>query len=142
MAEIGPVEYIAVAFPGNQFKGDIVPALKELIDSGTIRIIDLAFVSKDADGNVVAMEAEEMDSDAGRAFQEIQEEIGDLVSEADLKKIGAGLEPNSSAAILVWEDAWAGKFANAIRESGGVLIDRQIVPHDIVQAAFEFANQK
>ena len=72
MAEIGPVEYMAVAFPGNKFKGDIVPALKALVDSGTIRIIDFAFVTKDAGGNVVAMEVEELDSDAGKAFQAIE----------------------------------------------------------------------
>jgi hypothetical protein len=142
MAEIGPVEYIALAFPGNQFKGDIIPALKELVSAGTIKVIDLAFVIKDADGNVLAMELEEMDSDAGKAFAELQHEIGDLVNEADLKGIGAALEPNSSAAILVWEDTWAAKFTNAVRDAGGVLIDRQTVPHEVVQAALEFAAGK
>ncbi len=142
MAEIGPVEYIAVAFPGNKFTGNITPALQELVDSGTIRIIDLAFVSKDADGNVLAMELEELDSNAGKAFQALQHELGDLINEADLKQIGAGLEPNSSAAILVWEDAWATKFANAMRDAGGVLIDRQTVPHEVVQAAYDFAAGK
>jgi|SRR3989304_8456462 len=142
MAEIGPVEYIAVAFPGNKFTGKITPALKELVDSGTIRIIDLAFVSKDADGNVLAMELEELDSDAGQAFQTLEAEVGELVNEADLKAIGAGLEPNFSAAVLVWEDVWAAKFANAVRGAGGVLIDRQVIPHDVVQAAFEYSNQK
>jgi len=142
MAEVGPVEYIALAFPGNKFKGDIIPALQELVDSKTIRIIDLAFVSKDADGNVLAMEVEEMDSEAGKAFASLQHEVGDLVNEADLKEIGAGLEPNSSAAILVWEDAWATKFANAVRDAGGILLDRQTLPHQVVQAALEYANQK
>jgi uncharacterized membrane protein len=142
MAEIGPVEYMAVAFPGNKFTGNITPALKELVESGTIRIIDLAFVSKDAEGNVLAMELEELDSNAGKAFATLQHEVGDLVNEADLKEIGAGLEPNSSAAILVWEDVWAAKFANAMREAGGILIDRQLVPHEIVQAALEFSQQQ
>jgi hypothetical protein len=142
MAQIGPVEYIAVAFPGNKFTGNVAPALKQLVDDGTIRIIDLAFVSKDGDGNIVAMEVEELDSDVGKAFQTLQAAAGDLVNEADLKAIGAGLEPNSSAAILVWEDVWAAKFVGAMREAGGVLIDRQLVPHDVVMAALEYAEQK
>ena len=50
MAEIGPVQYMAVGFPGNKFTGNIAPALAELVENGTIRVIDLAFVSKDADG--------------------------------------------------------------------------------------------
>ena len=142
MAEIGPVEYMAVAFPGNKFTGNVAPALKELIDSGTIRVIDFAFVTKDADGNVLAMEVEELDSDAGKAFKAIEAAASELINEADLKGIGAGLEPNSSAAVLVWEDVWAGKFAQAVRAAGGVLIDRQIIPHAIVKDALEWAEGK
>lgn len=135
MAEIGPVEYMAVSFPGNKFKGEIVPALKELVDSGTVRIIDLAFVTKDAEGNVLAMEVEEVDSDAGKAFAALQAEIGDLVNADDLQAVGEVLEPNSSAAVLVWEDVWATKLAKAIRDAGGVLLDLERVPHEVVQAA-------
>jgi hypothetical protein len=142
MAEIGPVQYLAVGFPGNKFTGNITPALKELVESGTIRIIDLAFVGKDADGNVVSMELEELGSDAGKAFEALQAEVGDLVNEEDLKLIGEGLEPNSSAAVLVWEDVWAVKFTSAIREAGGVLIDIQRIPHDVVQAALDWSSQK
>ena len=142
MAEIGPVEYMAVAFPGNKFTGNVAPALQELIDSGTIRVIDFAFVTKDADGNVLAMEVEELDSDAGKAFKAIEAAAGELINEADLKGIGAGLEPNSSAAVLVGEDVWAGKFAQAVRAAGGVLIDRQIIPHAIVKDALEWAEGK
>ena len=141
MAEIGPVEIMAVAFPGNKFKGDIAPALADLVKNGTIRIIDLAFVGKDADGNVIAMEMEELDSDAGKAFQTLQHEVGDLVNEEDLKNIGAALEPNSSAAVLVWEDLWAARLADALRDAGGVLIDLQRVPHEVVQTALEWSQQ-
>jgi len=137
MAEIGPVEYMAVSFPGNKFKGEIAPALKELVDSGTVRIIDLAFVTKDADGNVLAMEVEELDSDAGKAFAALQAEIGDLVNADDLQAVGEVLEPNSSAAVLVWEDVWAAKLAKAIRDAGGVLLDLERVPHEVVQAALK-----
>jgi hypothetical protein len=140
MPEIGPVEYMAVAFPGNRFTGDIAPPHKELIDSGTIRLIDLAFVTKDQDGNVIGMELEELDSSVGQAFATLQEKGGDFINEADLKTIGHDLEPNSSAAILVWEDVWAGKFANAVRGAGGVLIDRQIVPHEVMQAALDYTT--
>lgn len=135
MAEIGPVEYMAVSFPGNKFTGEIVPALKELVDSGTVRIIDLAFVVKDAEGNVAGMEVEELDSDAGKAFAALQAEIGDLVNADDLQAVGEVLEPNSSAAVLVWEDVWAAKLAKAIRDAGGVLLDLERVPHEVVQAA-------
>jgi uncharacterized membrane protein len=133
---------MVVAFPGNKFTGNVAPALGDLVKSGTIRIIDLAFVGKDGDGNVVAMEVEELDGAVASAFQAIQDKVGDLINEEDLKTIGHGLEPNSSAAILVWEDVWAAKFASALREAGGVLIDIQRVPYDVVNAAVEWATQQ
>lgn len=136
---VGPVEYMVVAFPGNQFNGDVAPALKELIDSGTIRVIDLAFVLKDADGNVVGAELEDAGSEVFQAFQSLTIERGGLLNDDDLVEIGDALDPNSSAAVLVWEDLWAKRFADAVADSGGVLVDIARIPRDVVQAAIEYA---
>jgi hypothetical protein len=132
---MGPVEYMVVAFPGNQFRGEIAPALAELTHAGVIRVIDLAFVSRAADGSVTAMELEDIDSDAGKAFQAIEAEVGELVSEDDLRAVGESLEPNSSAAVLVWEDVWASRLANAISNAEGVLLDLERIPRPVVEAA-------
>jgi hypothetical protein len=130
---------MVVAFPGNQFNGDVAPALKELIDSGTIRVIDLAFILKDADGNVVGAELEDAGSEVFQAFQSLTIERGGLLNDDDLIDIGDALEPNSSAAVLVWEDLWAKRFADAVADSGGVLVDIARIPRDIVQAAIDYA---
>jgi len=134
---IGPVDYMVVAFPQNKFTGEITPALDELVKSGTIRILDLAFVMKDGDGNVAAVEVEDLASEAGVAFQALEAEIGELVNEDDLRAVGEELDPNSSAAVLVWEDVWATKLANAIRNAGGVLLDLERVPHEVVVDAMK-----
>jgi uncharacterized membrane protein len=139
MTDIGPVEFMVVAFPGNKFTGEITPALKALVSSGTIRIIDLAFVTKDADGKVAAMEVEDLDSEVGHAFQAIEAEIGELVNQDDLMTIGKSLEPNSSAALLVWEDIWATKFVQALANAGAVVLDLQRVPRDVIDAALEYS---
>ena len=137
---IGPVEYLIVAFPGNQFKGEIVPALAELVEAGTIRIIDLAFVLKDADGAVVAMELGDLDSGVFKAFDALSPEGLGLLNEEDLAAAGEELEPNSSAALLVWEDVWATKLRDAILNAGGEVLDLERLPYEVVQAAVEFAN--
>lgn len=137
---IGPVEYMVVAFPGNKFKGEIVPALRELVESGTIRIIDLAFVHKDENGDVVAVELEDEGSEIFQAFQAVTMDRDGLVNDDDLMDIGAALDLNSSAAVLVWEDVWATRFANAVAGAGGVLVDIQRIPRDVVQAAIEYAQ--
>jgi Family of unknown function (DUF6325) len=136
---IGPVEYMVVAFPSNNFKGDIVAELEALVNAGTIRILDLAFVTKDADGEVAAFELEDFDSDAGRAFQRLQAEIGDLVNGDDLEAVGEELDPDSSAAILVWEDVWATRLRDAIVGAGGELLDLERLPLAVVDAALEYA---
>ena len=138
---IGPVEYMIVAFPGNRLKGEIVPALAELFEAGTLRIIDLAFVMKDADGVVVTAELGDLDSEVFKAFDALSPETMGLLNQEDLAAAGEELEPNSSAALLVWEDVWATKLRDAILNAGGELLDLERVPHDVVNAAMEFAEQ-
>ena len=138
---IGPVEYMIVAFPGNRLKGEIVPALAELVEAGTLRIIDLAFVMKDADGVVVTAEMGDLDSEVFKAFDALSPETMGLLNQEDLAAAGEELEPNSSAALLVWEDVWATKLRDAILNAGGELLDLERVPYEVVNAAVEFAEQ-
>jgi hypothetical protein len=138
---IGPVQYMVVAFPGNQFKGEIAPALEELVKSGTIRIIDLAFVIKDAEGSMAGMELEDVGSDVFQAFESLTSERGGFVSEEDLQAVAGALEPNSAAAILVWEDVWATRLTEALVNAGGQLIDIQRVPRELVEEAIAWADE-
>jgi Family of unknown function (DUF6325) len=137
---IGPVEYLIVAFPGNQFKGEIIPALADLVEAGTIRIIDLAFVMKDADGAVVTAELGDLDSEVFKAFDALSPETMGLLNEEDLAAAGEELDPNSSAALLVWEDTWDTTLRDAIVNAGGEVLDLERVPYQVVNAAVEFAN--
>jgi Family of unknown function (DUF6325) len=131
---IGPVEYIIVGFPGNQFNGDIAPALADLIASGTIKILDLVFISKDEDGNTLSFEFDELAELA--QFGDLDGEVGGLLGPEDIEHAAADLEPNSSAALLMWEDTWAIPFVEAMRAAGGVLIEGSRIPHDLIEAAF------
>jgi hypothetical protein len=142
MEEIGPVDYAIIAFPGNQFRGEIGPALADLVDSGTIRIIDIAFVLKDEGGNTVAMEMTELDHDVQAALETAGVEVGGLFNEDDLQDAADGLPPNSSAALLVWENVWARKVAQSMRDAGGELVVFERLPHEVVQAAREWALEQ
>ena len=139
MEEIGPVDYAIIGFPGNRFRGEIAPAIGDLVDAGTIRIIDIAFVGKDEDGNAVAMELIELDPDVQSALERLGIEVSGLFSEDDLMGVAEGLEPNSSAALLIWENVWARKVSQAMRDAGGVMVAFERIPHDVVQEAREWA---
>ena len=138
MEEIGPVDYVIVAFPGNKFRGEVVPALGELVESNTIRLIDAAFVGKSEAGDVVAFELTELDPDVQDALDKLNIEVGGLFNEDDIQAAGEELEPNTSACLLVWENVWARKVAQAMRDAGGVLLDFDRIPHEVVQAAREY----
>lgn len=139
MEEIGPVDYLIVGFPGNRFKGEIAPAIGDLVDAGTIRIIDIAFVGKDADGSAVAMELTELDPEVQEGLEKLGIEVSGLFSDDDLMGVAEGLEPNSSAAMLIWENVWARSVAQAMRDAGGVMLAFERIPHDVVQEARELA---
>lgn len=128
---IGPVEYIIVGFPGNEFNGEIAPELMALVQSGTVRILDLAFIGKDADGTVVFFEVDELDGVAG--FGGLDADVGGIISPEDLNYAAAALEPNSSAALLIWEDLWAARFADAVFKSNGVVIEGARIPHELIE---------
>ena len=138
MTEIGPVEYMIVSFPGNRFTGEIRPALAKLVESNTIRIIDLAFVSKDADGEVAAFELSDLDEEVRRGLEALGLEGSGFLGEEDLMDAAADLEPNSSAAMLLWEDVWAAELADALRGAGGELVALGRLPHEAVVEAREY----
>jgi len=139
MEEIGPVDYAIIVFPGNKFRGEIAPAIGDLVDEGTIRIIDIAFVAKDSDGSTVAMELLDLDPDVQEGLAKLDIEVSGLFSDEDLSGAAEGLEPNSSAALLIWENVWARKVAQAMRDAGGVLVAFERIPHDVVQEVRELA---
>jgi Family of unknown function (DUF6325) len=138
-AEIGPVEYLIVAFPGNRFRGEIAPALADLVEAGTIRILDVAFAGKDENGEVAAFELSDLDPEVREGLEKLGATSSGLFNEEDLIAAGEELEPNSSAALLVWENLWAKPVAAAIRDAGGELYEYDRIPHEVVVAAREWA---
>ncbi|WP_037603502.1 DUF6325 family protein [Streptacidiphilus rugosus] len=130
--DIGPVEYAVIAFPGNKFKGDIAPELRRLTTEGVVRIIDLTFIKRDVDGTVEILELDALPADEAAAFADVDGEIGGLLSDEDLASICEEIPPDSSAAIIVWENSWAARLTRALREAGGVLVAREQVPASVV----------
>ena len=135
MQEIqGPVEYLIIGFEGNKFKGEIIPALTQLLDQGLIRILDLAVISKDAEGNVLLFEPSELMDDASLTLAEMEGEHDDMLSEDDLLLAAEELDNNTTAAAMLFENVWAGRFAQAVRNAGGEVFLNERIPHATVVA--------
>ena len=102
-ATIGPVDVAVIAFEGGEFSRDVAPVLADLESSDTVRVIDLAFVRKAADGSTSIVELAD-DADAA-AFDQLTESQVELLSEADLADLAEGLTPETSAMVIVWENS-------------------------------------
>jgi hypothetical protein len=137
--EMGPIDYILVEWPGRQPKGEVAPHLVDLVDRGLIRILDLTFVTKDEHGTVSGLEI----ADVGGEVAELSIFEGassGLLSDEDVAEAGNVLEPGTSAALLVFENTWAGPFAAAVRRSGGQLVASGRIPVQAVLAALDAAE--
>lgn len=134
--EMGPIDYVLVEWPGKQPEGEIAPYLVDLVDRGLIRILDLAFLTKDEDGTIAALEI----ADLGGEVTELaifEGASSGLLDEEDHEQAGAALEPGTSAALLVYENTWAAPFATAVRRSGGQLVASGRIPIADVLAALD-----
>jgi len=135
--EMGPIDYIVVEFPGSKMTGEGFPLLVDLVDRGIIRILDLAFVTKDLDGTVRAIAISDFDGDGELDLAAFAGASSGLLGEDDIDEAGTVLEPGSSAGILVYENVWAGPFAAAVRRGGGQLVASGRIPVQALLAALE-----
>ena len=137
--QLGPVDYMVVGFPADKadFSGAMADELKKLLDSGTVRVLDLVIVTKDEDGTVDIAELRERDESEVGDLLSLEADMSLLLALEDVERVGADLEPGSTAAVLVWENTWAGPLASAIRHSGGELISTGRIPNQALIAAVE-----
>ncbi len=133
LEEMGPIDYIVIEWNGRQPTGEAVPLLIDLVDRGMVRVLDLVFIAKDADGSIAALEI----GDLGEEFAEFEGASSGLLSAEDLEEAASAVEPGTSAGVLVWENRWAAPFARALRASGAQLVASGRIP---VQALVEAAE--
>jgi hypothetical protein len=130
---LGPIELLVVKFPGNHFKGEIAPALQELVESGTIHVIDFVFAIKDQAGTLAILELNDLGDERLAVFEPIDSELSGTLTEDDARTLAGGLENNSSAAILLFENSWAARFAEAVRNADGELILNERIPRAVIE---------
>jgi hypothetical protein len=131
----GPLELLVLKFAGNRFTGEIAPAFRELVESGTIRVIDLLFATKDAGGAVDVLEIDGLGDTVFATFDPLVAELAGLLSEDDARYFSDALEPNSSVALLLFENTWASRFAEAVRNANGEVVLNERIPRAMVEAA-------
>lgn len=135
--QLGPVDYVVVEFPAgaSNFTGEMAAELVALVDSGTIRLIDVLILTKKEDGTVDAMELSDLD-ELGE-LQALEAQLAELLAAEDVEHLAAAMDPGSTAGVLIWENLWAAPFAAAARRSGGQLIANGRIPIQAIIASIE-----
>lgn len=134
---MGPIDYLVVAFPGSKMTGKAFPLLVDLVDRGIIRILDLIFVKREADGSMVGLTIADFDRDGTLDFAVFEGASSGLLAQADLEEAASVIEPGDSAGILVYENLWAAPFASALLEGGAELIAGGRIPVPELVAALD-----
>jgi hypothetical protein len=137
--ELGPVDYLVLAFPADKanFSGEMASELRALMDSNTVRVLDIVLVTRDVDGSVEASELRDADDSEVGQLRAAEADLAVLLAESDVDEIGGMLEPGSTAAVLVWENTWAAPFGAAVRRSGGQLVASGRIPTQAILAALD-----
>ena len=135
--ELGPVDYVLLEFPAGaqHFTGEVVDELTRLSEAGTIRILDLLVLQKNADGTVDALEIDDLAEQAEIRVFETQ--IAEILAADDVDMIAVAMEPDSVAGVLVYENSWAAPFASAARRAGAQLVATGRIPIQAIAASIE-----
>ena len=132
MSSFGPIELLVLRFPGNNFRGEIAPALADLVDAGIIRIIDIVFLIKEG-GELRVLEINDLDEDAYAVWDPIVADITGLLSDEDVQHLAGTIEDNSSAGIMLFENTWATRFVDAVLRANGELVLNERIPRRVIE---------
>jgi Family of unknown function (DUF6325) len=131
---VGPLDLVVLGFEGNRFSGEIVEELDRLVSAETIRLVDLVFASKDADGGLSVDEIQDLKDEDLAPFAGLVDQLGGLLTMEDLEALGEGIPANSSAGILLFEHTWAVALKEAVARAGGFVIATEHIAPEMVDA--------
>ena len=134
--ELGPIDILVIAWPaGSPMTGEAFPLLLDLVDRGIVRVLDAMLVKKEEDGSYAGFAAKDLDAQGVGDFTVFEGASSGLLGDDDAATAADAIEPGSAAAVIVYENRWAGPFAAAVRRNGGVLVDNQRIPaHEVMDA--------
>jgi hypothetical protein len=132
LMEMGPIDYVVLEWARDVTPSGVAPLILDIVDRGLIRILDVAFIAKEDDGIVTAVDLGSLE-----AFGQFKGAESGLLDQSDLEAAGEVLEPGTLAAVIIWENRWLAPVAVALRRSGAQLVANGRVPVQAIIAALD-----
>jgi hypothetical protein len=135
-SELGPIDIVVIAYPASApMTGEAAPLLVDLVERGIIRVLDVMFVIKEADGTFSGFDATDLDAKGVGDFVVFEGASSGLLGDEDVATAADAIEPGSAAIMIVYENRWAGPFVAAVHRNGGVPVAFERVPaQDLLDA--------
>jgi hypothetical protein len=140
--QMGPIDYVVIEFPDGRHRGEAAPLLLDLVERGIIRILDLMFIRKDADGTVSGVEISDLDADGVSEFRVFEGASSGVLTEEDRDEAGNAMEPETAALVILFENRWAAPFARSMRKAGGQLVAFGRIPTQALMGALDAVEAK
>jgi len=130
---LGPLEYIVLGFEGNNFDGSIAKEIEKVVEKKIIRLVDVVFVGRSADGDAIILELDNKDDPRFAGFADLLGDRMGLLTEEDLEQVAASLPPDTAGLIMLFEHRWAEDLKDAIANAGGFLVGRATIPPEVLE---------
>ena len=135
--DVGPIDFLALEFPGARLTGEGMAILVDLVDQGIIRILDMRAVVRGEDGSVTAAAITDLDGDGVLDLALFEGAASDLLDEDDINEAAELVQPGDAVALIVYENTWAGPFVSAMRRAGANVVASARIPADEIVARLE-----
>ena len=135
--DVGPIDYLAVEFPGARLEGEGLAALLDLTERGIIRILDLVVAKVEEDGSVAVVTLADLDGDGTLDLAVFEGVQSGLLDADDIAQSTALVQPGNAVGLILYENTWAGPFVTAMRKAGAEVIASGRIPAEDVVAALD-----
>ena len=132
---LGPVDFLAIEFPGGRLTAPGFERLLSLVNDGVVDILDMEFITRDTDGKSKKIDAWEFAVPGGVDLSTWAGASSGLLDDSDVTEIAAAMQPGSVAVVVIYENRWALGLVDAWRRDGARLIaSGGLSPDDILAA--------
>jgi hypothetical protein len=143
MMEIGPLEYVVIGVNDHKLTHALVSELNAIHETGQVRVVDLIFVTKAADGTVLMQEVSELSEAEPAVYSGIADDLMGLLTAEDIDHLTGQIPPDTSALVILLEHTWVIGLTEAVREGGGVVFHGGMVSHEaLVHVSAELTAAK
>ena len=129
---LGPLEYLVIGFDGDRFDGSIAREIEKVVDKGIIRLEDVVFITREANGDSAMIELSNTDDPRFVSFAPLLAQMRALFTPEDLVDLADSLPLGSSGLALLFEHRWAEDLKDAIGAAGGFLVRRDVIPPEVL----------